>query len=47
VPVLLSGMFGPGGVEQVGAHSYILSGLAFIAGLGGTFAWWLRADQLG
>lgn len=45
VPVLISGMFGPQGAEQVGQHSYILVLLAFIAGLSATVAWWLRADQ--
>jgi ABC-2 type transport system permease protein len=45
VPVLLSGMFGPRGVEQIGSHSYILALLAFIAGVAATFAWWQSADQ--
>jgi ABC-2 type transport system permease protein len=45
VPVLLSGMFGPGGVEQIGTHSYIVVSLAFVAGVTATFAWWQRADQ--
>jgi ABC-2 type transport system permease protein len=45
VPVLLSGMFGPHGAEQIGLHSYVLALLAFIAGTAATFAWWQRADQ--
>ena len=45
VPVLLSGMFGPGGTEQIGMHSYIMALLAFIAGIAATFAWWRSADQ--
>jgi ABC-2 type transport system permease protein len=45
VPVLLSGMFGPRGVEQIGMHSYILALLAFIAGFAATLAWWRSADQ--
>ena len=45
VPVLLSGMFGPSGAEQIGMHSYILTLLAFIAGVAATFTWWQRADQ--
>ena len=45
VPVLLSGMFGPQGAEQIGMHSYILVTLVFIAGIAATFAWWQSADQ--
>ncbi|MFC1996073.1 ABC transporter permease [Chloroflexota bacterium] len=45
VPVLLSGMFGPQGVEQIGLHSYLLVSLAFAAGIASTFTWVLRADQ--
>ena len=45
VPVLLSGMFGPSGAEQIGMHSYIMALLAFIAGIAATFAWWRSADQ--
>ena len=45
VPVLLSGMFGPRGAEQIGIHSYILVLLAFVAGVAATLAWWLSADQ--
>jgi ABC-2 type transport system permease protein len=45
VPVLLSGMFGPRGAEQIGLHSYILALLAFIAGAAATFGWWQSADQ--
>ena len=45
VPVLLSGMFGPRGAEQIGIHSYILVLLAFVAGVAATFAWWQSADQ--
>jgi ABC-2 type transport system permease protein len=44
VPALLSGMAGPR-AEQIGMHSYILVGLAFIAGIAATFAWWQSADQ--
>lgn len=45
VPVLLSGMFGPSGTEQIGMHSYIVVLLAFLAGVVATFAWWRSADQ--
>jgi ABC-2 type transport system permease protein len=45
VSVLVSGMFGPQGAEQVGSHSYILVALAFAGGLTGTISWVLRADQ--
>jgi ABC-2 type transport system permease protein len=45
VPVLLSGMFGPSGIEQIGMHSYLLTSLAFLLGTLTTFTWWLRADQ--
>jgi len=45
VPVLLSGMFGPPGAEQIGLHSYVLSLLAFFAGLLAIFVWWRSADQ--
>jgi ABC-2 type transport system permease protein len=45
LPVLLSGMFGPQGAEQLGTHSYILVLIACIAAIGGTMIWWLRADQ--
>ena len=45
MPVLLSGMFGPLGAEQIGMHSYILALLAFIAGVAATFVWWQSADQ--
>jgi ABC-2 type transport system permease protein len=45
VPVLLSGMYGPQGVEQLGLHSYFLVVLAGIAGLAATLAWWQFADQ--
>ena len=44
VPALLSGMAGPR-AEQIGMHSYVLVGLAFIVGIAATFAWWQRADQ--
>jgi ABC-2 type transport system permease protein len=47
VPVLLSGMFGPQGVQQVGPHSYIMVLLALVAGVAATFAWWRNADQTG
>jgi ABC-2 type transport system permease protein len=46
VPVLLSGMFGTQGAEQIGIHSYILAALAFVIGIGATLAWWLKADQV-
>lgn len=45
VPVLLSGMFGPKGIEQIGAHSYVMVSLAFLAGALATFVWWQCADQ--
>jgi len=45
VPVLLSGMFGPAGAEQVGAHSTIMVSLAFLAGAGATLAWWQCVDH--
>jgi ABC-2 type transport system permease protein len=45
VPVLLSGMFGPQGTEQIGMHSYMLVLLVFVIGIMTTFVWWLRADQ--
>jgi len=44
VPALLSGMAGPR-AEQIGMHSYVLVGLAFIVGIAATFAWWQSADQ--
>jgi len=44
VPALLSGMAGPR-AEQLGPHSYLLVGLAFIAGVAATLAWWRSADQ--
>jgi ABC-2 type transport system permease protein len=44
VPVLVSGMMGPS-AKQVGMHSYVLVLVAFIAGIGTTFAWWRSADQ--
>lgn len=47
VPVLLSGMFGPQGVQQVGLHSYIMVLLALTAGVAATFVWWRNADQTG
>lgn len=45
VPVLASGMMGPGGADQVGLHSYISVFLAFVLGVGATSAWWRSADQ--
>jgi ABC-2 type transport system permease protein len=45
VPVLISGMAGEGGAEQIGIHSYILVLAAFVLGIGATVAWWRRADQ--
>ena len=45
VPVLVSGMAGPDGAGQVGIHSYTLMLLAFVFGVGATFAWWRGADQ--
>ena len=45
VPVLVSGMAGPGGVDLVGLHSYISIFLAFVLGVGATSAWWRNADQ--
>lgn len=47
VPVLLSGMFGPGAAGHIGMHSYILVFLAFIAGVSGTITWWRSADHAG
>ena len=44
VPALLSGMAGPR-AEQIGMHSYVLVGMAFIVGIAATFAWWQSADQ--
>ncbi len=44
VPVLVSGMAGPP-AEQIGMHSFGLVLLAFIVGVGATFAWWRSADQ--
>jgi len=44
VPALLSGMAGPR-AEQVGVHSFVLVGLACIAGIAVTIAWWQAADQ--
>jgi ABC-2 type transport system permease protein len=46
VPVLLSGMFGPSGIEQIETHSYLVVLLAFIAGVAATFMWWQSADQV-
>lgn len=46
VPVLLSGMYGPQGAEQVGMHSYVLVLLAAIAGIMATFVSWQRTDQV-
>jgi ABC-2 type transport system permease protein len=45
VPVLLSGMFGPSGIEQIGMHSYVMVSLAFLVGAAATFTWWQCADQ--
>jgi ABC-2 type transport system permease protein len=44
VPALFSGLAGPRST-QIGLQSYIVVGLTFAAGLAGTFAWWLSADQ--
>jgi ABC-2 type transport system permease protein len=46
VPVLLSGMFGPQGAEQIGLHSYILSLVALISGVAATFVSWQSTDQV-
>jgi ABC-2 type transport system permease protein len=46
VPVLLSGMFGPQGTEQIDIHSYILSLMALIAGIAATLASWQSTDQV-
>ena len=45
VPVLASGMAGPGSAGQIGIHSYLLVLLTFILGIGATLTWWLRADH--
>jgi ABC-2 type transport system permease protein len=45
-PALLSGMFGRQGTEQIGIDSYILSLVAFIAGVVATFVSWQRKDQV-
>jgi ABC-2 type transport system permease protein len=44
VPGMVGELAGPRG-SSVGIHSYLLVMLAFIAGVAGTFAWWLKADQ--
>jgi len=44
VPALFSGMAGPR-AEQLGAHSYLAVGLAFVAGVALTVVWWRGADQ--
>jgi ABC-2 type transport system permease protein len=45
IPVMVSGMVKsqPGPAEL---HSYVVIGVAFIAGLAATLAWWQRADQV-
>jgi ABC-2 type transport system permease protein len=46
VPVLLSGMYGSQGAEQVGMHSYILVLVALITGLAATLWSWQSTDQV-
>ena len=46
VPVLLGGMYGPQGVEQIGGHSYILVLVAFIIGVAATLWSWQSTDQV-
>ena len=46
VPVLLSGMYGPQGAEQIGLHSHILLFAASIAGVAATFVSWQSTDQV-
>ena len=43
---IMAWVFGPQGTEQLGLHSYILVSLAFFNGIGATFLWWLKADQI-
>ncbi len=45
VPALLSGMFGPQGVSQLGIHSYLLVCMAFSIGVLATLSWWQFADH--
>ena len=45
VPALISGMFGPQGINQVGAHSILLTITAFALGIAADLAWWQFADQ--
>jgi len=44
VPALFSGLAGPRSV-QIGLQSYVVVAVIFAAGLVGTYAWWLNADQ--
>ncbi|HZD38755.1 MAG TPA: ABC transporter permease [Actinomycetes bacterium] len=44
VPALYSGIAGPE-VRDLGGVSYVLVGLAGVAGVLGTFAWWRTADH--
>ncbi len=44
VPALFSEIAGPR-AAQLGPQSYAVVGVTFVAGLAGTFAWWLYADQ--
>jgi len=44
VPALFSGAVGPR-AEMLGAHSYIIVGIASVIGLFGTFIWWRKADH--
>ncbi len=44
VPALLSGAGGPD-ASAVGAHGYLVVGLAFILGVVATALWWQYADQ--
>jgi ABC-2 type transport system permease protein len=44
IPALMSGIAGPE-TPQMGSTSYLLVLLAGAAGIGGTLAWWQRADQ--
>ena len=44
VPALLSDFSGASS-EPLGLHSYLMVLIVFILGIGGTFAWWQKADQ--
>jgi ABC-2 type transport system permease protein len=44
VPVLLSGMV-KAHAEQIGLHSYLIVGVAFVVGMVATLEWWRSADQ--